>query len=99
MKRIVYSLLALSLLLLTTCREGFKNDLANKPINAGEADFTTYVALGNSLTAGYQDGALFKSGQLNSYPAILAKQMEKARRKGEFKQPLMNDNLGGLAIY
>mgnify|MGYP002795195274 CR=1 FL=1 len=34
----------------------------------GEADFTNYVALGNSLTAGYADGALYITGQENSYP-------------------------------
>jgi len=30
----------------------------------GTADFTTYVAVGNSLTAGYADGALYKSAQM-----------------------------------
>lgn len=29
------------------------------PIVAGEADFSRYVALGNSLTAGFSDNALF----------------------------------------
>ena len=40
----------------------------------GKADFTRYVAVGNSLTAGYSDGALYRSGQQNSYPAMLAEQ-------------------------
>ena len=30
--------------------------------SAGTADFTTYVSLGNSLTAGYADGDLSRSG-------------------------------------
>lgn len=60
---------------------------------AGSADFSNYVALGNSLTAGYTDGDLFKSGQENSYPAMLAYQFE-AAGGGEFKQPLMFDEYG-----
>ena len=35
------------------------------PIQAGSADFTRYVALGNSLTSGFSDNALFKRGQEN----------------------------------
>lgn len=98
MKKLVYTLLTLSLLLLTNCRDEFENELSKQSVDHGQADFTTYVALGNSLTAGYQSGALFRSGQLNSYPAILAKQMEKAGRKGPFNQPLMNDDQGGISI-
>ena len=60
---------------------------------AGSADFSNYVALGNSLTAGYTSGDLFKSGQENSYPAMLAYQFE-AAGGGEFKQPLMFDEYG-----
>ncbi len=60
---------------------------------AGSADFSNYVAIGNSLTAGYTSGDLFKSGQENSYPAMLAYQFE-AAGGGEFKQPLMFDEYG-----
>jgi len=60
---------------------------------AGSADFTKYVAIGNSLTAGFADGDLYRSGQENSYPAILAYQME-AAGGGAFKQPLMFDEYG-----
>ncbi|MGB3779776.1 MAG: hypothetical protein WA960_15550, partial [Tunicatimonas sp.] len=35
----------------------------------GTADFTKYVALGNSLTAGFMDAALYTRGQQNSFPA------------------------------
>ncbi len=41
---------------------------------SGTADFTKYVAVGNSLTAGFMDGALYTSGQQNAFPAILAQQ-------------------------
>ena len=59
----------------------------------GEADFSTYVALGNSLTAGYADDALYREGQLNSYPAILAEQFM-AVGGGEFVQPLVPEGNG-----
>jgi len=33
------------------------------PLTSGSANFSKYVALGNSLTAGFSDGALFIEGQ------------------------------------
>lgn len=65
------------------------------PVIAGTADFSKYVALGNSLTAGFSDGALFIKGQENSYAKLLANQFELAGG-GQFNIPLMNDNVGGL---
>ncbi len=65
--------------------------------SAGTADFSKFVALGNSLTAGYTDGALFKAGQENSVPNIMAKKFLSVGG-GTFTQPLMNDNLGGLLL-
>jgi len=62
----------------------------------GEADFSNYVALGNSLAAGYADGALFITGQQNSYPNIVAQQFSLVQETGAFTQPLMADNAGGL---
>ena len=52
----------------------------------GSADFTKFVAIGNSLTAGYQAGALFNEGQQNSLAAILAKQFSTVGG-GAFNQP------------
>lgn len=64
-------------------------------LTAGSADFSTYVSLGNSLTAGFTDNALFKAGQQNSFPNILAAKFALAGG-GAFSQPLTNDNIGGL---
>jgi len=44
--------------------------------SSGNADFTTYVAVGNSLTAGYADGALYTSGQEYGWANILGKQLQ-----------------------
>ncbi|WP_026837487.1 SGNH/GDSL hydrolase family protein [Gillisia sp. JM1] len=64
----------------------------------GEADFSNYVALGNSLTAGYADGALYITGQEDSYPNIMAQQFAKVQETQLFTQPLVNDNAGGLLL-
>ncbi|PQJ76744.1 SGNH/GDSL hydrolase family protein [Polaribacter glomeratus] len=63
-------------------------------LNTNGLDFTRYISIGTSLTAGFTDGALFKAGQENSFPNILA---EKFGVTG-FKQPLMNDNIGGFVF-
>ena len=62
----------------------------------GDTDFSNYVALGNSLTAGYADGALYLTGQENSYPNIMAQQFAKVQETQMFNQPLVMDNAGGL---
>ncbi|GAB3038475.1 SGNH/GDSL hydrolase family protein [Spirosoma pulveris] len=56
----------------------------------GSADFTKYVAVGNSLTAGYADGGLYRESQLNSYPNILAGQFALVGG-GSFVQPLFTE--------
>ena len=63
--------------------------------HSGTADFSKFVSLGDSLTAGYADGALYLSGQENSFPNILAQQFAQVGG-GDFIQPLMDDDLGGL---
>ncbi|WP_213520958.1 G-D-S-L family lipolytic protein [Nonlabens sp.] len=79
-----------------SCEEDFDNDIQDGGVyTAGEADFSKYVTVGNSLTAGYADGSLYLNGQLNSYPNIIAGQMQFAGG-GEFNQPLVNDNTGGM---
>jgi hypothetical protein len=63
------------------------------PLSTGSADFSKYVAVGNSLTAGFTDGALFQIGQINSFPNIMSQQFG-----GTFTQPMMSDNNGGLLL-
>ena len=64
-------------------------------LTPGSANFSNYVALGDSNTAGMTDGAVFIAGQQNSFPNILASQFSLAGG-GSFTQPLMSDNTGGL---
>lgn len=73
------------------------NSSDGKPLTAGSAVVTKYVALGDSYAAGYSDNALFALGQEGSYVNIIAKQFALAGG-GEFKTPLMADNIGGLLL-
>ncbi len=83
----------ISILILSIFVFSCKPNLKEKYISAGSADFTRFVAIGNSLTAGYADGALCKSGQQNAYPLMLANQFKLAGG-GDFKVPYMNDGGG-----
>jgi hypothetical protein len=61
---------------------------------AGNADFSNYVAIGNSLTAGFMDAALYTDGQEHSMAALIAEQLEYAGAPETFNQPDINSELG-----
>ncbi len=73
------------------------NSSDGKPLTSGTANFTKFVSLGNSLTAGYSDNALFIEGQKVSYTNIMAQQFATVGG-GEFKIPFMSDNVGGFKV-
>ena len=62
-----------------SCKPEFKDVTPSK----GTADFTRYIAVGNSLTSGFADGGLYLEGQQNSFPEMIAGQM-KSVGGGEF---------------
>ncbi|MFU8842621.1 MAG: SGNH/GDSL hydrolase family protein [Bacteroidales bacterium] len=84
-----YSIYIFALATIISC----KPELDEFELSRGSADFSTYVSLGNSHTAGFTDGALYRSGQLTSYPNLLAEQFRKVGG-GSFEQPLMNGEYG-----
>lgn len=77
--------------LLSAC-EWFENE-PESPYKSGSADFSNYVAIGNSLASGFMDGDLYRDGQFVSYPYQISLQMALAGG-GKFTQPLMVDNTG-----
>ncbi|MFV0530883.1 MAG: SGNH/GDSL hydrolase family protein [Flavobacteriales bacterium] len=85
-----------------SCEKDFDNevsDVINSQNGNSTADFTRFVALGNSLTAGTTDGTVFKSSQENSYPAMLAKRFKEAQPNMEpFNIPYVKDEVGGLKV-
>ncbi|MFN8586773.1 MAG: SGNH/GDSL hydrolase family protein [Candidatus Eisenbacteria bacterium] len=61
-------------------------------LTSGTADFTTYVAAGTSISAGYQSGGIVDRHQTNSFPAIFARQVGKTvlqNGQGDFTFPSM----------
>lgn len=74
---------------LTACKPNVDPVVGDK----GSLNFNRYLAVGNSLTAGYEDGTLYKTGQENSYPAMLATQFRLVGG-GDFIQPLLPGDNG-----
>jgi len=97
-KNIKYIALFAAAAVFVSCENEFDQSVENGDFfDAGQADFTKFVSVGNSLTSGFADGALYLEGQENSFPNIMAQQFEFVGG-GEFNQPLVNDNLGGLLL-
>ncbi|MEJ8758396.1 SGNH/GDSL hydrolase family protein [Pontibacter sp. H259] len=99
MKNFIHKSGALALfagvLTLTSCDPEIDNF---QPSTGAELDLTKYVAVGNSLTAGFGDNGLYREGQLNSYPAILAQQFALVGG-GEFVQPLFTQEQANGSGY
>ncbi|CAL2081659.1 G-D-S-L family lipolytic protein [Tenacibaculum sp. 190524A05c] len=99
--KLKYSWLPIALLGLTAC--DINNELEAIPevetpvvaVDATGLDLSNYVAVGASFSAGFTDNALFIAAQENSFPNIISQKFQLAGG-GDFVQPLMNDNIGGL---
>ena len=105
MNKLLYILLSCCIILATGCEqeviettpaEPDLTNIATEPCigSAGSADFSKFVAVGNSFVAGMQAGALFDEGQDNSLPAILNRQFVCVEGSSEFNQPTINSALG-----
>lgn len=66
-------------------------------LTSGTVDFSNYVAIGASFTAGFTDNALFIASQQNSFPNMLSQKFALVGG-GDFTQPLTDDNIGGLLL-
>lgn len=89
MKMLKKSLFALFLIpFLQNCADYSEHSV--EPVEAGTADFSKYVAVGNSLAAGFQSNALYPDGQAYSYPNLLAQQL----RVAEFALPEIGQGYG-----
>jgi hypothetical protein len=93
MKKILF--IILSLALFTACERKIDEFAAT----ANGLDFSNFVSVGNSMVAGYADGAIYMSGQENSIPNIMAEQFQYVGG-GAFRQPMIGteDGVGFQAI-
>jgi lysophospholipase L1-like esterase len=58
----------------------------------GGATVNKYVAIGNSISAGYQSNGLYQSAQIYSFPNLIANQLKTANAGlGTFEQPICSD--------
>lgn len=79
----------LPLMMFFGCKE--RTDLTGPKPGSGQADFTRYVSIGNSLTAGYESSALYQSAQMYSFGNLISQQVDT-----HFEQPLISDpGIGG----
>lgn len=86
-KFIIKNILVVALGAMASCKPEFKDVTPSK----GTADFTRYIAVGNSLTSGFADGGLYLEGQQNSFPEMIAGQM-KSVGGGAFYSSFWNAN-------
>ncbi|MFZ2904813.1 MAG: hypothetical protein WAZ98_01300 [Cyclobacteriaceae bacterium] len=105
MKKIKFSLLVICLLLGFSCEQEVITTQPPDPCTIdpdsclpnpepGSANFSKYVAIGTSISAGFQAGALFTDGQNESLGAILGKQFAKVNDDDDFDQPSINSANG-----
>jgi hypothetical protein len=66
-------------------------------VDAGTADFTKFIAIGDGHTAGYMDDGLSLDGQRNSLGAILQQQLLMAGAPA-IEMPWMSDQNIGLSV-
>ena len=83
----IYAAVTLVALLVAGCGPCERLDPVTAPVaDGGDADFSSYVALGTSIGAGYQSGGLVWSHQVKSYPALFA-----GRVGADFTYPAVSD--------
>ena|SRR5256885_14145155 len=93
MKKTMYKLLSFSFVALVffSCKPNID---VPKPVK-GNLDVSKFVSIGNSITSGYADNALYADAQLNSYPNLIAQQL-KLVGGGDFKQPMVGSTSVGI---
>lgn len=76
---------------------GCKPEIEVPAPSRGAADFGNYLAVGNSLTAGFADNGLYAESQSGSYPALISIQMQEIS-PSSFKQPDIPGNGSGYVF-
>ena len=84
----------LIIVLLTGCTYNFPE--VDGP-SSGTANFSKFITIGNSITAGFANGALYDDGQANSFASIVAGQLAIVT-PGNFNQPDINSPIGSIGI-
>lgn len=94
-RRNLYIGVALAILSITACKPTLDE---YTPTAGTKADFSKYIAIGNSLSAGYADGGLYLEGQKVAFPLLIAEQLQKVGG-GEFKSPFFSEEQSNGSGY
>ncbi|MFC4212609.1 G-D-S-L family lipolytic protein [Pedobacter lithocola] len=86
-KYILNSFLAAVILFAAACKPEIDTVAGT---SAGQANFSKYIAVGNSLTSGFADGGLYLEGQKVAYPNLIAAQMTTVGG-GSFTSPFFTE--------
>ncbi|MBB4107995.1 SGNH/GDSL hydrolase family protein [Pedobacter zeae] len=86
-KYILNSFVAAAILFTAACKPEIETPAGT---TAGQANFSKYIAIGNSLTSGYADGGLYLEGQKVAYPNLIAAKMATVGG-GNFTSPFFTD--------
>lgn len=94
-KYILNSFVAAAILFTAACKPEIETPAGT---TAGQANFSKYIAVGNSLTSGFADGGLYLEGQKVAYPNLLAAKMASVGG-GAFTSPFFNDDRSNGSGY
>ncbi|MGA7723413.1 MAG: SGNH/GDSL hydrolase family protein [Ignavibacteriaceae bacterium] len=84
-----FTIVLLVVFIVSGCQD--RTNLTGPAPKSGSADLSRYVSIGNSITAGYQSGALYQSAQEYSYGNLIAQQVN-----SNYAIPFISDpGLGG----
>jgi hypothetical protein len=86
-KYILNSFVAAAILFTAACKPEIETPAGT---TAGQANFSKYIAVGNSLTSGYADGGLYLEGQKVAYPNLIAAKMTSVGG-GAFTSPFFTE--------
>lgn len=86
-KYILNSFVAATILFAAACKPEIETPAGT---TAGQANFSKYISVGNSLTSGYADGGLYLEGQKVAYPNLIAAKMA-AVGGGAFTSPFFTE--------
>ena len=86
-KYILNSFVAAAILFTAACKPEIETPAGT---TAGQANFSKYIAVGNSLTSGFADGGLYLEGQKVAYPNLIAAKMASVGG-GAFTSPFFTE--------
>jgi hypothetical protein len=99
-KEIIFTkllVLIFMMLLMDACKTKFYKESAPGPASGGNINFTTYVAVGSTTTAGFADNALYTEAQEGAYPKLISAKIAEVNQALVFNQPDINSVNGWVS--